>query len=436
MTISQIFATLGPSRNWWTHIHCFVLFVIFINNNLCSHNHYETACQIELLHNPSDPLLSFNQVKCHIQWLLGVVPLEYDMCPNSCVTFTGPYSNLVACPHCLEPCYVHGSTTKAQKCFSTILISPVIQAFYGSCAYSKEMQSIPWEEACWELWNSNCDWWKTGGIWWHCLQSGTAGCLGQWPLQKDWYRTTVFYRWCPALSWQIIWAWVFIWVIHSLPPELCYKKAFVIPGAIIPGPNKPGGLNSILFSSLYHVAVLQHEGLQVYNAYLNVIIPCTTPTILFGTANSLSSAAMSGMVGHSGRYGCCLYCEMPGWHCIKDTHYYLVMKLPHSYTVHKCCHADVSVNDLIKYCKDLPWKYHQNINHLLASDSEKQFKEWCLNIGLCKQTFFSGLPVLVLPVLSIFTMNIMHLSALNDPDLFMKLFTGKLDVCQPNDWDT
>lgn len=143
MTISQIFATLGPSRNWWTHIHCFVLFVIFINNNLCSHNHYETACQIELLHNPSDPLLSFNQVKCHIQWLLGVVPLEYDMCPNSCVTFTGPYSNLVACPHCLEPCYVHGSTTKAQKCFSTILISPVIQAFYGSCAYSKEMQSIP-----------------------------------------------------------------------------------------------------------------------------------------------------------------------------------------------------------------------------------------------------------------------------------------------------
>jgi hypothetical protein len=33
-------------------------------------------------------------------------------------------------------------------------------------------------------------------------------------------------------------------------------------------------------------------------------------------------------------------------------------------------------------------------------------------------------------------MDIMHLSALNDPDLFMKLFTGKLDVYKPDDWDT
>ena len=57
-------------------------------------------------------------------------------------------------------------------------------------------------------------------------------------------------------------------------------------------------------------------------------------------------------------------------------------------------------------------------------------------MGLCKQTLFSGLPVLVLAVPSIFTMDIMHLSALNDPDLFMKLFTGKLDVYEPDDWDT
>jgi hypothetical protein len=33
-------------------------------------------------------------------------------------------------------------------------------------------------------------------------------------------------------------------------------------------------------------------------------------------------------------------------------------------------------------------------------------------------------------------MDIMHLAALNDPDLFMKLFTGKLDVYELNDWDT
>ena len=59
-----------------------------------------------------------------------------------------------------------------------------------------------------------------------------------------------------------------------------------------------------------------------------------------------------------------------------------------------------------------------------------------LEFGLCKQTLFSGLPVQVLPVPSIFTMDIMHLSVLNDPDLFMKLFTGKLDVYEPDNRDT
>jgi hypothetical protein len=61
-----------------------------------------------------------------------------------------------------------------------------------------------------------------------------------------------------------------------------------------------------------------------------------------------------------------------------------------------------------------------------------------LNLGLCKQTIFSGLPCQPLPVPSLFTMDLMHLSVLNNPDLFIKLFTGKLDVYEPDDrasWD-
>jgi hypothetical protein len=56
-----------------------------------------------------------------------------------------------------------------------------------------------------------------------------------------------------------------------------------------------------------------------------------------------------------------------------------------------------------------------------------------LALGLCKQTIFSGLPCQPLPVPSLFTMDIMHLSVLNDPNLFVKLFTGKLDVYEPDD---
>jgi len=68
-------------------------------------------------------------------------------------------------------------------------------------------------------------------------------------------------------------AWVFIWVIHNLPPTIRYTKAFVIPAAIVPGPNKPVEINSFLFPSLYHVAALQQKGLAVFDASLGRIVP-------------------------------------------------------------------------------------------------------------------------------------------------------------------
>ena len=60
-------------------------------------------------------------------------------------------------------------------------------------------------------------------------------------------------------------AWVFIWVIHNLPPSMQYKKDFVIPSAIVPGPNKPQELDSFLFPSLSHVAALQCKGFRIYD---------------------------------------------------------------------------------------------------------------------------------------------------------------------------
>src|SRR6201996_7798528 len=356
------------------------------------------------------------------------------MCTKSCVAFTGPYSDLESCPRCSEPRYFPGST-KAQKQFSTVPIGPVVQAFYASSELSHHMHYLEKTLALnLETASNN-----------HGLLDVYNDTTCSQELLDAW-RDGRFKRNDVALQFSIDGAqlrrdqqseaWVFIWVIHNLPPELRYKKAFVIPGAIVPGPNKPGDLDSFLFPSLYHVVALQREGLRIYDAYLNVVVPRAIPVILFGTADSLGSAAMLGMVGHSGRYGCRLYCDMPGRRRDKDTHYYPVMSRPHDYSVTQCCHADISVHDLALYRKRLPWKYNQNIKHLLESESEKQFRERRLDMGLCKQTLFSGLLVLVLAVPSIFTMDIMHLSALNDPDLFMKLFTGKLDVYEPDDRDT
>ncbi|KAH9030739.1 hypothetical protein EDB85DRAFT_2146471 [Lactarius pseudohatsudake] len=63
----------------------------FINNATASRSHYDKIWIIKWLHRPDDLIMSFNQVKHRVRWLSGVVPIEHDMCVNSCVAFTGPY---------------------------------------------------------------------------------------------------------------------------------------------------------------------------------------------------------------------------------------------------------------------------------------------------------------------------------------------------------
>ena len=192
-----------------------------------------------------------------------------------------------------------------------------------------------------------------------------------------------------------------------------------------------------MFPLLYHITTLQHEGLNVYDTLMGTIVRSRL-LVVFGTADSPGSAFMSGMVSHSGRVGCCLYCNMPSRHRAGDSHYYLAMNRPENYDIDGSSHPDVSDEDLESFREGLPEKYKENLSYLLAANTLTDFKALCLALGLSKQTIFSSLPCQPLLVLSLFTMDIMHLSVLNDPDLFIKLLTGKLDVYEPNDradWD-
>jgi hypothetical protein len=147
-------------------------------------------------------------------------------------------------------------------------------------------------------------------------------------------------------------AWFFIWVFHNLPPNMQYKKLYTIPGAIVPGPNKPWDIDSFMFPSLYHIAALQREGLTVYDASLGTLVQ-SRPLVVFGTADSPGSAFMSGMVSHSGCARCCLYCDMPSRCHTGDSHYYPAMNRPDNYNVNRCCHQDILDEALEEYREGL-----------------------------------------------------------------------------------
>lgn len=120
----------------------------------------------------------------------------------------------------------------------------------------------------------------------------------------------------------------------------------MIPGAIVPGPNKPGDIDSFLFPLLFHISTLQGEGLRIYDASVDTYIECS----IFATANSLGGAAMSGMVGYSRKFGCHLYCNMPSQHHTGDGHYYPAMHLPNNFTISGSSHPDVLDKNLGRYC--------------------------------------------------------------------------------------
>ncbi len=60
------------------------------------------------------------------------------MCKNSCVAFTGPFSNLDVCPRCGASKFCP-ETNKVYQEFVTIPIGPVLQALWRSPASAKQL---------------------------------------------------------------------------------------------------------------------------------------------------------------------------------------------------------------------------------------------------------------------------------------------------------
>ena len=105
--------------------------------------------------------------------------------------------------------------------------------------------------------------------------------------------------------------WMYIWIIGNLSPNVHYCKLNVLPGGFIPGPKKPKNLDSFPFLGIHHLAIIQLKGLAMWDFntdshYLSYVY------LLFTTADGTGLVYWDGMVGHSSKNGCCLYCGVLG----------------------------------------------------------------------------------------------------------------------------
>jgi hypothetical protein len=82
-------------------------------------------------------ILSLTSVKKSIGELTGVYSLLNDMCINTCMAYTGSFTNLEACLYCTESCYnltifaaTNGLNKTPQWQFHTLPLGPQLQALW------------------------------------------------------------------------------------------------------------------------------------------------------------------------------------------------------------------------------------------------------------------------------------------------------------------
>ncbi|KAG1837569.1 hypothetical protein DFJ58DRAFT_862856 [Suillus subalutaceus] len=194
--------------------------------------------------------------------------------------------------------------------------------------------------------------------------------------------------------------WIYIW------------KQFVLPGGFIPGPKKPKNIDSFIF-----------PGMHVWH---NIVF-ISNPYLIFVTADGPGLVYIDGMVGHSGKNGCQLYCGLLGrW---KGSHYYPALLIPHHYAIAGSNHPDVSVYELRD--PDLT-EYFDNLLKLVAAPNTRQYCKLRTETGITKPSLLLSLqPSHTLRIPHCLTPDIMHLAQLLS-DLLLSLWRGAIDCTLPD----
>lgn len=416
---------------------------LFFSTNQASQETYTSTRKAVLERHPNDPILSYHEVKKKAQQLSGVVILEEDMCPRSCLAYTGTaYGHLKTCPKCGEGRYdplilaaSNGKKEVAQQNFCTIALGPVVQAMYRSREGCAEM------DYCWntmrELFRpENVDP-VTNQI---IMNSYDDFCYGSEVMQA--FQKGDIKRHDVLVMFSIDGAqlykgkksdcWIYIWVILNLSPDLRYKKKYIVPGGFIPGPNNPGDTDSFVFPGLEHVAGLQKEGLKVWKATLEQVVRSDLFGVFF-TADGLGLNTLNGFCGHLGANGCRKHCGTKGRRKPQGSTYYPAHYKPSNYSVQGCDHEDLSIEMISISLESAQERYKRNLAYLLDSRNRSQYIKRRLETGLAKPSIFQGISSKCrLEIPSCFPIDFMHLAALNIPDLMTSLFRGTM-ACGKND---
>jgi hypothetical protein len=393
---------------------------------------YEWVCAGVSRHSPQFQPLSWDRMERQVRNWTGVNLIRDDMCIKGCVGFTGPYKDLERCPHsgCGEHRYDQmvlqvskGKKRVARRQFYSLLVGPQLQAQWADPAtatamrYAVEQLKISLAEVQAHGHVSSFKDFTSGSA---LLERFAKGLISEDDILLLFSADGAqLYRHKDSDTWMAT------FTILNLPPDMRYKMSRMLPQVFIPGPNKPKQMDSFLFRTFHHVSALMKSGLRIWDAAQNRVFTSKIH-LVFAAADGPGLTALDGGVGHSGACGCRLHCPFPGRLQVGGSHYYPVLQLPNDYAakVPKCAHPDVDPTDVASW--DVSDEaYLANLGELLSARTQAAYKAARLKTGLVKPSIFLGFPASnTLGVPGSFTIDMMHLPALNIPDLMIKLWRG------------
>lgn len=108
---------------------------LFLATSNSSERTYNEAAAAARRRHP-DPVLTHHEIKKKVAEMSGVVPIRHDMCPNTCMAYTGPFAERDTCKFCGTARFdEHGVARE----FYTIPLGPQLQALFRSPEGARDM---------------------------------------------------------------------------------------------------------------------------------------------------------------------------------------------------------------------------------------------------------------------------------------------------------
>ncbi|KAF8576146.1 hypothetical protein K439DRAFT_1664746 [Ramaria rubella] len=228
---------------------------------------------------PESPMLSLDQLKHKIAEWSGVEVVIHDMCPRTCIAYTGPYKNMESCPTC--------------------------EMYHGS----------EYLDAC-----ERKDILRTDSVF--------MGSMDGAQLYQD--KQSDF--------WILI--WILMDLGEDVQYKKSHVLlAAVIPGPNNPGDMDSFFFPSYHHISALQ---RDPEGLCIWNAIDDTVFKSRL-FFFMSTADGLGSVHFICLVGHHGAYPCHLFCRLKGRWKPGMGFYYAALLKPDQYDVSNCNHPDVPV---------------------------------------------------------------------------------------------